>query len=177
MRVKPVTEGPLFRDDGPLGKRMLRRVRGISLELVAFVLVTVLFPVLIVAAALVDLVLWLKRRKHWMAVRLVAFAWWFLFGEIRATVAMLGDLACHRRAVRARLAAAHAAGSTRCGSAGPQPPRRGPRCCSDCASRSRVSTSRAPGPIVIMMRHASIIDNLLARRRRRHGRTGSACAT
>ena len=45
MRVREVSRGPLFADDGPRGPRILRRVRGIALELVLFVVVTVLSPV------------------------------------------------------------------------------------------------------------------------------------
>ena len=71
----PVTPGPLFADDGPRGARIVRRVRGIALEVVLFILVTVLSPLLLVAAAIVDLGLWLRSRKHWMAVRLVALLW------------------------------------------------------------------------------------------------------
>src|SRR5688572_2514500 len=89
MRVNEVTAGPLFPDDGPLGKRVFRRVRGIGLEILAFVLVTVLFPVLIVGAAIVDLVLWVRRRKTWMGTRLVAMGWWFLAGEMYALGALL----------------------------------------------------------------------------------------
>ncbi len=50
-KISNVGESPLFRDDGPLGARIIRRVRGISLEIIAFVLVTVLLPVLLVGAA------------------------------------------------------------------------------------------------------------------------------
>ena len=78
MRVRSVTAGPLFEDDGPRARRLLRRARGITVEVGAFVLVTVVFPLLLVVAAAVDLALWLRRRKPWMAVRLLAMAWWFL---------------------------------------------------------------------------------------------------
>lgn len=44
--------GPLLPDDGPLGARIIRRVRGIALETVLFVLVTALLPVLVVGALL-----------------------------------------------------------------------------------------------------------------------------
>src|ERR1044072_5109817 len=90
VRVLPVTPGPLFPDDGPRGARVVRRVRGISLEIVLFVLVTVLSPLLLVAGAIVDLTLWIRRRKHWMAVRLVAMLWWFLLGDLIALVWLLG---------------------------------------------------------------------------------------
>jgi hypothetical protein len=66
VRVGMPSEGPLFPDDGPFGARLVRRVRGISLEVVAFILATALFPVLLLAAVLVDLVLWLRQRKPWV---------------------------------------------------------------------------------------------------------------
>src|SRR5258705_5218484 len=75
--------GPLLPDDGSRGARLQRRVRGIAIETLALVLVTLLFPVLLLAAVAVDLVLWVVRRKPWMAVRLLALAWWFLAGELR----------------------------------------------------------------------------------------------
>lgn len=83
MRVGEVHPGPLFPDPGPLGARVWRRTRGIVAESILFVLVTVLFVPGVVLAAIVDLALWLRRRKPWMAVRLLAMAWWFLFGEMR----------------------------------------------------------------------------------------------
>jgi 1-acyl-sn-glycerol-3-phosphate acyltransferase len=110
-KISNVRPSPLFRDDGPAGARVIRRFRGITLEVIAFVLVTVLLPALLVGAALVDLALWLRRRKPWVAVRLMAFLWWFLFGEMRALAAIFDEA--------------------------------------------------APGPVMVMMRHASIIDNML----------------
>ena len=83
------TIAPVFADDGPLGKRVSRRLRAIPLEILAFLIVTPLLPLLLVVAALSDLVLWLRRRKPWAGVRLTAFLWWFLFGEMQALVALL----------------------------------------------------------------------------------------
>src|SRR6185436_1185516 len=51
---------------------------------------TLLFPIVLFAAAVVDLVLWVVRRKPWVAVRLMAFAWWFLFGELRGILGLAG---------------------------------------------------------------------------------------
>ena len=151
---------PLFRDDGPLGTRIVRRVRGISIELVAFVLVTVLLPVLLLGAALVDFSLWLKRRKPWVAVRLAAFLWWFLFGEIRTLVALFAiwlatgawfGLGSHRRRVllyrlRVHWCTSHLSGI---------------RVLFGLEFEIEGLEEAAPGPVTIMMRHASIIDNML----------------
>ena len=160
MRVGRPTEGPLFPDDGPFVPRLLRRVRGIAVELVAFVLVTLLLPVLLLGAAITDLALWLRRRKHWVGVRLVAFAWWFLFGELRTLAALaaiwalsggpFGQGSERRRRwlyeLRIHWARSHLGGV---------------RVLFGLRFEVDGLDQAAPGPAVIMMRHASIIDNML----------------
>jgi 1-acyl-sn-glycerol-3-phosphate acyltransferase len=159
-RISNVTSAPLFRDDGPLGARILRRVRGISLEIVAFVLVTLLLPVLLVGAALVDLALWLKRRKPWVAVRLTAFLWWFLFGEMRVLVSLLGiwlitgawfGIGSLRRRVLLYRLRVHWCNSHLSGI----------RVLFGLRFEIEGLDEAAPGPVMIMLRHASIIDNML----------------
>src|SRR5215213_8810721 len=59
MRVTRIGLGPLFPDEGSRRRRTIRRLRGIPLEVLAFVLVTLLLPVLLVLATAVDAVLWL----------------------------------------------------------------------------------------------------------------------
>src|SRR3712207_6923030 len=83
MRVHDVGRGPLFGAEESAGAQLQRRTKGIAIELGGLVALTLLFPLFIAGAALVDLALWVVRRKPWMAVRLAAFAWWFLFGELR----------------------------------------------------------------------------------------------
>lgn len=160
MRTLEPTAGPLFPDDGPRGARIVRRVRGITLEVLAFVAVTALLPLLLVGAVLVDLTLWLRRRKPWVAVRLVAMLWWFLFGEMRALVGMaaiwlgtrgpfgLGSIARRRGvyALRTHWASSHM---------------NGVRVLFGLRFEIEGLDDVSPGPIVIMMRHASIIDNML----------------
>ncbi|MDQ2676940.1 MAG: lysophospholipid acyltransferase family protein [Actinomycetota bacterium] len=159
-RISNVRPSPLFRDDGPLGARIVRRVRGIALELIAFVLVTVLFPVLLFGALAVDLALWLRRRKPWVGVRLVAFLWWFLFGEMRALVTLLGiwiatggpfGLDSLRRRVFLYRLRVHWASSHL----------HGIRVLFGLRFEIEGIESAAPGPMIVMMRHASIIDNML----------------
>jgi 1-acyl-sn-glycerol-3-phosphate acyltransferase len=131
-----------------------------TLEIILFVLVTVLLPVLLVAAVIVDLTLWLRTRKHWMGVRLVAMMWWFLLGELIALVRMLGiwlfsgapfgvgELRRHRwiYVLRVWWIRHHLGGVTRLFSL-----------------RFDIEDLdlAAPAPALIMMRHASIIDNTL----------------
>lgn len=160
VKISNVRASPLFRDDGPLGARIARRARGISLETMALVVVTVLLPLLLIAAALVDLALWIARRKPWVGVRLTAFLWWFLFGEIRALITILGiwlvtggpfGLDSLRRRVllyrlRARWAASHLGGI---------------RVLFGLRFEVEGLEVAGPGPVTIMMRHASIIDNML----------------
>src|SRR4051794_7148373 len=86
-----VGRGPLIPDDGPAGARLRRRVKGIAIEVGAFAALTLLSPVVLAAAAIVDASLWLvRRRKPWMAVRLAAMGWWFLFGEMRGLAGLAG---------------------------------------------------------------------------------------
>ena len=160
MKISSVTASPLFPDAGPRGARIIRRARGIVLETVAFVLVTALMPVLLLIAALVDLTLWVLSRKPWVGVRLVAFAWWFLFGEVRALLTILGiwivtggpsGLGSIRRRVllyrlRVRWARSHLGGI---------------RVLFGLRFEIEGLEDAAPGPVTIMMRHASIIDNML----------------
>lgn len=111
----------------------------------------------LLAAAAVDLVLLAVRRKPMMAVRLVAFAWVFLAGELRGIAALLAiwtvsfgrDTRTRRFRVyrlRQRWAAGHLGAVRR-------------------LFRLRFEIEGlddvAPGPVVILMRHASIIDNTM----------------
>ena len=161
MRVSGVsTSAPVFGDDGSRGRRLKRRLRGIPLEVFAFVLATVLLPVLLIAAALTDAVLWLRRRKPWVAVRLVGFLWWFLLGEMRALLVIGGIWArnggpfggdSERRRVglynlRISWARGHLAGV---------------RFLFGLRFEVEGLEHAGPGPVLVMIRHASIIDNLL----------------
>lgn len=160
MRVREVTRSPLFADDGPRGARLQRRAKGIAIELVAFVALTLLFPLVLLSAAVVDLALWLVRRKPWMAVRLVAMAWWFLFGELRgiaglaaiyaATGGPLGRRSLARRRLvydlRIHWARSHLGGI---------------RVLFGLTFEIEGIENAGPGPELILIRHASIIDNTL----------------
>jgi 1-acyl-sn-glycerol-3-phosphate acyltransferase len=160
MRVRRVSRGPLFPDQGPCGARLQRRAKGIAGEAGAFVALTVTFPLVLLAAALVDLALWLLRRKPWMAVRLVCMAWWFLFGELRGlaglagiylvTAGPLGRGTLERRRLvydlRIHWARSHLAGI---------------RVLFGLTFEIDGLEEAGPGPVLILMRHASIIDNTL----------------
>ncbi|MCW3066306.1 MAG: hypothetical protein JWN32_3478 [Solirubrobacterales bacterium] len=149
--------GPLIPDDGPRGARVRRRARGVAVELVVFLLVTVLAPVLLLGAALADLALWLKRRKPWMAVRLLAMLWWFLLGELYGLLGLLAIWASSRGRdslrrrdrvyrLKRRWLGSHLAGIR-------------------ALFRLRFVVEglelAGPGPVLVLIRHAIIIDNAL----------------
>jgi 1-acyl-sn-glycerol-3-phosphate acyltransferase len=132
-------------------------VRNIGLELIAFLLVTVLSPVLLIAAILTDLALWVRRHKPWMAVRLVAMLWWFLLGELYGLIGLFaiwvtsGGRDSPRRRDRVyrlkrRWLRSHLRGIRK-------------------VFRMRLQSDglelAGPGPVLVMTRHASIIDNAL----------------
>jgi 1-acyl-sn-glycerol-3-phosphate acyltransferase len=124
------------------------------------VALTVLSPLVLAAAAAVDLALWITTRKPWMAIRLVAMAWWFLLGELRglaglaavylATGGPLGRGSLRRRRLvydlRIRWARGHLAGL---------------RVLFGLEFEVEGLEHAGPGPAVILIRHASIIDGTL----------------
>jgi 1-acyl-sn-glycerol-3-phosphate acyltransferase len=149
--------GPLIPDDSPRASRAARRLRGIAVEVGLLVLVTALSPVLLIAAAIVDATLWLRRRKRWMAVRLVAMLWWFLVGELYGLLGLLAiwvssrgrDSARRRDRVfrlKRRWLGSHLAGIR-------------------ALFRLRFEVEglelAGPGPVLVLIRHARIIDNTL----------------
>ena len=157
MRVRDVGAGPLFPADGTRGQRLLRRVRTIGTELVALVVLTALLPVALVIALLVDVALWLRRRKPFMAVRLVLMAEAFLLNELHGLLGVIftavvcagRDTPRRRRMIyglRMRWAAINL-GAIRI------------------LFGLRFSVDglelAGPGPVLILIRHASIIDNML----------------
>ncbi len=149
---------PLLEPDGPRLRRWFRIARGILVELTAFLLLTVLSPLLLGLAALVDLVLWLRRRKPWMSVRILALVWWFLFGELRGLAGVVGvwalaggpwarDTPARRRRIyrlQVSWAAGHLAGVRRVCRVG-----------FDVEGDELVGD----GPLIVLARHASIVDN------------------
>jgi 1-acyl-sn-glycerol-3-phosphate acyltransferase len=149
--------GPLIPDDSPRASRAWRRVRGITLLVTALLLITLLSPVLVIAAVVTDAALWLRRRKPWMAVRLLAMLWWFLVGELYGLLGLLAIWVLSggrdgprrrdrvyrlkRRWLRSHLAGIRALFALRFEIEGLE--------------------LAGPGPVLVMIRHASIIDNAL----------------
>jgi len=161
VRVRNVsTVAPVFPDDSPRGARLSRRLRTIPLEIVAFAVVTLLLPLLLLAALSVDLVLFVLRRKPWVGVRLTLFLWWFLLGEMRALVTigwiwlsnggpLRGDSERRRLGIynlRVWWCRHHLAGV---------------RALFGLTFEIDGLEHAGPGPVIVMIRHASIIDNTL----------------
>jgi len=150
----------LLPSDTPLPKRLMRNGRTITIEALLFVLWTLLLPVLLVVAVVVDAVRAVVRRTPWTGVRLVLMAWWFLFGEMRG-LAGLGftwlitggpfsrDSQRRRRRVwflQSQWAGGHMDGVRRI-----------------FGLKVVIEGEELiePGPFVALVRHASIIDNAL----------------
>jgi 1-acyl-sn-glycerol-3-phosphate acyltransferase len=124
------------------------------------VVLTLVLPLVLPAAALVDLVLWVVKRKPWMAVRLALMAWWFLFGELRGIAGLaaiyvvtggpLGRGSLRRRRLvydlRIHWARSHLEGI---------------RVLFGLTFEIEDLDKAGPGPVLILIRHASIIDNAL----------------
>jgi 1-acyl-sn-glycerol-3-phosphate acyltransferase len=148
---------PLFAPDDPPAVRRRRLARGLALELGGFALLTLAAPLLLAAAAVVDLVRWAVQRKPWMSVRVVAIVWWVLFVELRGLVNVAGiwlltggpfarDTDTRRGrtyAAQVRWGAGHFTGIVRI-----------------CRMRLEIDNPAAvgSGPTIVLSRHASIID-------------------
>jgi 1-acyl-sn-glycerol-3-phosphate acyltransferase len=149
--------GPLLPDLGPRGARIWRRFRGIAVEVIVLVALTLLAPLLALGAIGVDLVLWLRGRKPWMAVRLLAMLWWFLVGELYGLIGLLaiwtlsrGRDSGRRRdrvyRLKRRWLGSHLGGI---------------RTLFGLRFEIEGLELAGPGPVLVMIRHASIIDNAL----------------
>lgn len=135
-----------------------RRVRTIPPVVLGLVLVTALLPLLLVVAVLVDLVRWVTRRTPWMAVRLTLFLWVYLAAETAGLLALLALWAAagfgRREAWMAdwtwrfqQVWAGWQFGAVR-GIFGLRV---------DVTGREALR----PAPVIVLIRHASIVDNLL----------------
>jgi len=155
----------------PSGDRrtaLLRRIRTVPTVLVLCVVVTIASPLLLGAALLVDAVRWAIRRTPFVAVRMVAFGWWYLLMETAALTGLLVAwvLTGFGRWKRAELAVTYRlqaiwANALFIG------------CITIFDMTVEVEGDEVvmPGPMLLFIRHASIADTLLANviATRRHG--------
>lgn len=159
-RIGEIGAGPLFPAAGTSGQRAVRRLRGIVLEILGFALVTLLLPLLLLVALIVDIFRKLTRGKPMVGVRLAVFLWTFLATEMFAMASLL---------------AIYIASGGPFGRGGRRR-RRGIYWLRPRWARSHLGMIRLlfgidlevegaeealPGRYTIMIRHASIIDNML----------------
>lgn len=135
--------------DGPFARRLVT----IPIVYISLAVLTVLLPFVVPLALVVDLIRYLLGRTPAMAVRIAVFGWFYLLGEAWAIAALafLGllpdkrSLAATYRAQRAWLDWNFEA----------------LRLCFDLHFRDEGADQVAPGPILLLSRHASMIDTML----------------
>lgn len=136
----------------------VRRLRTVPPVVIGVIVVTALLPVLAVGALLVDLARWLARRTPWMALRLLAFLWVYLAAETAGLLALLGIWAASGFGARRRWMCARTWRVQRWWAGGMF------------AAAVRLFGLRVqvtgdelvrPCPVIVLIRHASILDNLL----------------
>ncbi len=136
----------------------MRRLRTVPLTILSFVLVTVLAPVWIVAGAAVDGFRLALRRRRPIALRIFGFGWWYLMVGNVCLVRLLAHwvgagFGRNRAAMRESSYVLQEWWARMLFGAVVR------------ILRLRVSVEGldvvAPGPIIVMMRHASIVDTLL----------------
>lgn len=133
-------------------------MRTVPTHLLLFAVVTVLAPVWLVVGLVFDSVRRLVKHRHGMAVRIFAFGWWFLFIEVGGLLALLGQWVM--------------AGFGR----DKERMREGSYRLQEWWAKMLFGSvvrifgltvtvegldQIAPGPVIVMMRHASIVDTLL----------------
>lgn len=142
----------------PRSRVILRRLYTIPRSILLFMLLVALAPILIPIAAFVDLARWLARRTPAMTVRLLAFAFVFLAVELIGLIWLfLSWIRAGFGSSRARLRA----------DAWPIQIWWARTLLGAVKRLFRLELAvtgqdqAAPGPIIAMFRHASIVDNLL----------------
>ncbi|MFP3913440.1 MAG: lysophospholipid acyltransferase family protein [Actinomycetota bacterium] len=139
-----------------LDRTLLRRVVTVSVVLGGFAALTVLAPLVAAAAVGTDLVRWLRNRTPWMATRLAVFLWIYLAGEVWAVAALgaVGLLGRRRsREATYRLQELWTAWNLRAVTA-----------VFGLSFDIDDEVGPGPGPILVLSRHASLIDTLLPAR-------------
>ncbi len=144
--------------DEPRSATIARRVKTITPRVIGLGLVTALFPALLLLALALDLVRWATHQVPWVATRLLCFLWAYLAAEVAGLLALLGVWVAagfgRRRAWMAEwtwrfqqvwagwlFAAVRGLFGLRL----------------EVAGQALVT----PGPVIVLVRHASIVDNLL----------------
>jgi 1-acyl-sn-glycerol-3-phosphate acyltransferase len=139
-----------------IASTLVRRLVSISIVILMFLVTTIALPALILLAGLVDLGRGITSRKPAMATRMMAFLWAYLLGEIWAllTILVIWPRSPDRRVPAAfRLQERWAAWnfSTMCWIFG-------------LTIRATGLETIAPAPILVLARHASLVDTMLPAR-------------
>ena len=142
----------------PRGSKLARRLKTVPPIIVGLVLVTALLPLLLIGALLVDIFRAITQRKPWMALLLVVFLWIYLATDMAALIALFAlwlvsgfgrnaklmvGATWHFQQLWVRLLL----GSVKL-LFGLQIVDEGAECL-------------RPGPVIVLIRHASIVDNFL----------------
>ena len=145
-------------DREPRGSKVARRLKTIPPYILGLIVVTALLPLLLVGALLVDIFFAITQRKPWMALRLVVFLWIYLAADTAALLALfvfwlvsgfghnkkfLVSSTWHAQQLWVRVLL----GSLKL--------LIGLRIVDEGAECLR------PGPVIVLIRHASIVDNFL----------------
>lgn len=140
------------------GEKIGRRLKTVPTRFIGLLVVTVLFPVLLVAALATDVVRAIAARRPFMATRLLLIGWIYLAGEVvsitRFALTWMFTVG-PRRAERLERSAWHVQQWW-------APSLFRPLCKLFRLNFSIEGADEAePGPVLVFIRHASIIDNLL----------------
>ena len=136
-----------------MDKALTRRLLTVTVLVLAFALLSLLLPVLLLVALGVDLYRYAKDRTPAMAARIVAFGWAYLFGEAVAVLALAAVLLFGKaRSLSAtyRLQNVWAAWNYNAF-----------RSIFNVRFEVEGEDAAVPAPLVILARHASLIDSLL----------------
>ena len=144
--------------DETRSEKIGRRLKTVPTRFVGFAVVTVLSPLLLVVALVIDVVRALTRRRPFMATRLLVMAWVYLGGE-SICIAGFGltwlltwgpnrQERMRRRIWRIQQWWAPSLFRPLCAMFG-------------LTFTIEGSEEAEPGPVIVLIRHASIIDNLL----------------
>ncbi|MGB7859391.1 MAG: lysophospholipid acyltransferase family protein [Acidimicrobiia bacterium] len=136
-----------------LENKLLRRLVTVPVVYISLVVVTMLLPLLLAIAALVDLMRFAGTRRPAMALRMLGFGWVYLLGESWALITMaLAGLLGRTRAVETTYALQRAWISWNFWAL---------RIFFSLRFEVSGSDSIPPGPILLLSRHASLIDTML----------------
>lgn len=87
--IRPSCLRPSVGDRAQMPKSPLaRRLMTVPTVITMFLLLTLVFPLLVVVAGLVDLGRWVIFGKSWVSIRVLVFSWMYLLGELWALAAL-----------------------------------------------------------------------------------------